>query len=338
MSSVEQDHTAVETWVVDRLGEDKLNSLSEDGLETLRSEYREALESYDSEKFAAVEAFRNFNFEKYVTAAAEVEFTTIGGNGPRSFGDQDAVFLFGSAIPDGDPMGAAVILITESDCEDLTLQDLIDEYSEAGQPLSLDVSCRTAEDVPDAYVCEIPEGSTVSECIEETDPAEAPPEGERKDRIRKVTEEVDVINVGENLSMVDENDYPADFGVDLKRVEPVSITSSQVTSGGARYELQDDSFLDAEMELDETITGTEDKSAGLVGWAESDVMALETGSMCEAVYGTVKVNDDGQIQLSIAGYEPKNVTEAEIRDTSDSGGSGGSTDNASGDSIEETTI
>jgi hypothetical protein len=338
MSSVEQDHTAIEQYIADRLGEEKLQALSQEGLETVREKYREALEEYDEEMFAAADAFREFNFENYVASASVVDFVTIGANGPRPFGGQDAIFLYGAAVPDGDPMGTGVLLIAEEDVQDVTLEELVDQFTQAGKPFELDLSCRSADNVSDAYILEIPEDSSASECIEEPDPSDVPPEGDRIDRIRAVTDEADILNIGSNLSLTDENGYPADFGVDIKRVEPVSITSSQVTTGGARYEMQDDSFLDAEMELDETITGTEDKSAGLVGWATPNLMAIDTGSMCESVYGTVKTNNDGQVQMSIVGYEPKNVTQAEIRDTSSTSSDSGSSDNASGDSIEDRTI
>jgi hypothetical protein len=334
-----EDRKSLEEVVIDRFDENKLRGIPDDELEDLREQYAEIYEQVGREGMAFAKVFSDYNFDKHVANSDIVRVNAIGANGPRPFGGQDALFLYGAAVPEDEQMGAVVILILEEDTEEYTLTELSEMFSEFGEPFDIDLDIRPADVVADAYIGEIPEGSTAGDVIERADPEDVSSEGERVNRIKQVTEEADIIHIGSNLSMQDEG-YPADFGVDLKRIEPCSITSSQVSAKGSRYELQDDSFLNAEQALDESIIGTEDKAAGLVGWAEPQVMALETGSMLDSLYGTVDVNDEGRVEISIVGYNPEAVEEATVpADTDDSGGSGsGSTTSASGEAVEERTI
>lgn len=314
--------------------------MSDEKLERLRELYAEKYQTYGDEMLALTSATSDFNFEEHVASSDTVRVNAIGANGPRPFGSQEAVFLFGAAVPENEPMGPLVILVLEEDVRNMTLQSVAEQFAEFGAPFDIELDIRSADVVEGGYVAETVEGTSFDEAFETPDASDVAPEGERERRIKQVTDKAEIINIGDNLSLSDDG-YPADFGLDIKRIEPAALTSAQVTAKASRYEIQDSSFLEPHIELDETVIGTEEKSSGLVGWAEPHVLAVEKGSMMNELYGIVDTNDEGRIEISIIGANANNVTQAQIPESSDdSGGSGssGSTSNASGESIEDRTI
>ncbi len=337
-SKTEETRT-IEQMLRDRPTNRSLDEVSKEGVERLRELYQQELEEYDGQEvFAFTSAVSEFNFENHVASADTVRVNAIGANGPRPFGDQQALFLFGAAIPENEPMGPVVILVLEEDVRNMSLRTVAEQFAEFGAPFDIQLDIRPADVVEGGYVAEVVEGETFDEAFETPDASDVASEGERERRIKQVTESADIINIGNNLSLTDDG-YPADFGLDIRRIEPAAITSAQVSSKGARYEIQDSSFLEPHIELDETVIGTEDKSSGLVGWAEPHVLAVEKGSMLNELYGTVDTNDEGRVEISIIGANKNNVTPAQVPEPSDDGGSGGSSSSsASGDSIDDRTI
>lgn len=323
--------------------EDRINNLSEEDLQNLKEKYREQLDEYENPIKAITVARRNLTVEKNAGADYERVYT-IGLNGPRPFGDNDAIFLYGVLNPEDEPLGKVVIIVEEDDVE--SFDTAIDLFGEVGNPVDAYISYRSADVVPDSYVANIdiqPDGD--HEVFESPDPDDVDLSDERRHEvIINETEEAEIFNIGESLSLRDD-DYLADFGLDIRRIEMASVASRNITDSAARYVMQDNSFVEPDQL---TANAVADEDAGVETWAESH-NPVEPDPMARA-FVAVDRNDEGRITFRLYGfdeyheqgfYDLSEIPEDEISSSSDD--DDGSNDDSGysgtdGQPVEERTI
>lgn len=325
----------------DKYGE-RIDEISEGQVEQLESLFNEKIEKFDgNEKMAWTAAASEFNFSQNA-GPKDVRVLAIGVDGlPDSFADSQAMVLFGVAIPEGDnEAGKIAIVVEENDLNGQTLDDVVDLFTEEiFRPVDAKIDYwSNSLKVPNAYRGEVVEEMNSSDgdgdhYFTRVDEPDMDFET-RKNVVENHTELLEIKESPSNLSLKDEG-YLADFGLDIKRVDGAAIVMSDVSATGARYIMQDDSFLDAG-DLPQQVRSGEGDNIGLLGWAQPEAMHIASGGHA-SVYGAVRTTDDGDVRMDIYGYEPIfDCEEVPIpEETESSGGSGTSAD---GESIDEQMI
>lgn len=348
MSNQQQVDSEYHEIMIERYGE-KFTSLNQEAKDAILTKFAEHYEKTGKESYAASKALASHNFQQNVQSSEKVRLVVIGCNGPRPFGGQDVVQIYGVAgFHDSDyEAGKFVALILEEDVEEKSLQEVAEEFSEFGKIIDFDCDVSQTDTVPNAWSIETPEGNeSFAELTSEPDDAELPDMSERRDTIHDQIDDAEILEIGTDISLMSQEGYPADFGVDIKRIEMASLIRASVNANSARYVVQDPSFIDGS-ELSPAVTEAgEDQLQGIEAWSEPHIVGLEQHSTVD-LYATVRKNtESGQIDLSLVGYDDVlgEATEVDVDvaadDTDD--GYGGSTDSSGstidGDSIDEMSI
>lgn len=322
---------AEDTDWIEETFEGRLDDVEDLTLEDIEEWYEEKLEKYSGHESAARAAVQG-QYNEFVNTGAdgEVRMVTIGADGPRPFGDSDMLFGFVLAIPEDDPARLGVVMFDE---KDVNHDEILPYFREPYQPVKGELNIRSAGKVSDAYVLEAVQGTEL-----ETFEAEKDRE-ERKEMVDDFVQEAKIADVGQHLSVTNDEGYPADYGVDLRKIPEAFVLEARIGDNGARYEVQDDSFLDAR-DLDDHIRG-DDNARGLVCWVDSAIADFGEGSLVD-LYGVITAGGDtGQVTMNVVGvdYDEENVEEVSTDDGEEEVREGGSTSEESAPSVsEERTI
>lgn len=319
--------TDIDEWVQD-VFEDRVDEEDDLDLETIQEWYDDKLEEYSGHEAAAKSAVQG-QYNEWVNTGAdgEVKMVTIGFDGPRPFGNTDMLFGYGVAIPDDDPAQLAVIMFSE---EDVNHRDILPYFREPYQAVKGEFGIRSAGKVNNAYVMEAVAGTEI-EPIEPEKNRE-----ERKEMVDDFVTTAKIAQIGEYLTITDDSGYPADYGVDLRKIQGAYVLEARVGENGARYEVQDDSFVDAR-DLDDHIRG-DDQARGLVCWVDPDVATFDEGSIVD-FYGVITVGQDkGQVTMNVTGVDTVEINELEREDEGEEEvrSGGGASDDAPSVSEERT--
>ena len=336
------DRSEFEELAEEKYGE-KFTQLTEEAVDSLFEQFSEKFATFGDEKLALTAAVGSFNFDQNMEGSSgEVDIIAVGSNGPRPFGDDDALFCYGVAVPDDGKAGRVVIIVNESDVSD-DLENLTD-YFTPYEPVTADISIREASKVngvhegSEAYIGEIGRSNEPFDLRESERSVE-----EREELVKDHVEEAEIKNVSEHFSLRD-GDYTANFGLDFKRIDEAVVLNARISAKGARYVFQDDSFLDPE-ELSPEVRG-EDNDIGLVAWCEPNQATFDQESIVD-VYGTITPNSDGHVTMRMYGATESvegSIVPAEAPEASDdsgsssSGSSGSGSSGSSGEPVEERTI
>lgn len=131
---------------------------------------------------------------------------------------------------------------------------------------------------------------------------------ERLDIVHKFIDEVSLANVLEGLTITSSwegGESPADFGIDIKRVEGnvVDYYVSEEDDTSSVYTILDSSVASGS-ELEGTpVDGENQRTTGLTCWTPTEFMEYGNGSRCE-FYGTVVEDDDGRVTMNVRGIVP----------------------------------
>lgn len=336
------DRESFEQLASEKYG-DKFDSLTDEAVESLFEKFEEKFDTFGDEKLALTAAVGSFNFDQNMEGSSEsVDIIAVGSNGPRPFGEEDALFCYGIAIPDSGKVGRCVVLVNESDVSE-PLADLTD-YFVPYESIEADVNIREASKVTgihegsSAYIAEVGRSNDPFS-LRDSDRSK----DEREELVRDHVEEASIAEISEYFSLRD-NGYTANFGLDFKRIDAAVVLNARISAKGARYVFQDDSFLDAE-ELSPEVRG-EDNDIGLVSWCEPHQATFDEESVVD-VFGTITPNDDGHVTMRMFGATetmegsivPAEAPSGESEDSSSSQQS--STSGSSGTSsepVEERTI
>lgn len=317
--------TEVEDWIedvfADRVEGEDLT------LEDIQDWYETKLEEYGGHDAAARSAVQG-QYNEWVNTGAdgEVKLVTIGHDGPRPFGDNDMLFGYAIAIPEDDPAKPAVIMFDETDVDH---DAILPYFQEPYSAVKGEFGIRNASRVSDAYILEAVQGTTLEEFEPEKD------RDGRKEMVDDFVIDAEIASIGDYLALTDDNGYPADYGADLRKIPGAYVLEARVGENGARYEVQDNSFVDAR-DLDDSVRG-DDNARGLVCWVDPAVATFGEGSIVD-LYGVITAGQNtGQVTMNVVGVDPIQAQEL------DNGGGGDSEESArsGGDSsgaAEERTI
>lgn len=327
----EEDEVDFHELAKEKYGE-KVTDLGEEKFERLEKLFHEKLEKFGNERLALTSAIGSFNFQES-SGGSEETIYTVGVDGPRNF-QGPTLFLYGILDPadENQSPGRIAIIAPTSDLDDP--DGVKDIFSEPFQEVSANISTRAAKGVESAYVGELGTMGGGAFTVTET------PEREFEERQEFVMGHLDEVQIGhmsEGLSATKDSGFAESFGADIKVIPYATILESAVSGKGARYVLQDDSFIEAS-DLPPEVRG-EDNELGLVAYGDPDFMALDSESIVD-VFGTITPNSEGQPTMDIFGYYGHYEQEAEInRSGSSSGGSAGDSDTTvTGDAVDERTI
>ena len=311
---------------------DRVDGLDDEQFDRLESLYQEKFEKFGDEKLALTSAFGSFNFEQS-SGGEEVTLYSVGCDGPRNF-QGPTLFCYGVIDPEDDAPGRIAIIVPENKVEQ-DLNEIKEMFSEPYNAVKANISFRPAKGVKGAYVGEVGSMGDIFELKEDD-------ERDFEERQEFVKDHIDVVQIGsinEGMSATKDNGWPAAFGADFKLIPYATILESAVSGKGARYVLQDDSFIEAR-DLPPEVRGDDDE-LGLVSFGDPDVMSLKNESIVD-VFGTITPNSDGQPTMDILGYYGHYENEVEVdpavESSGGSGGSGGSETEVSGEAIDERTI
>lgn len=291
----------VDEWIEDVFG-DRVEDEEDLDLDTIQGWFDDKLEEYSGHEAAAKSAVQG-KYNEWVNTGAdgEVKMITIGHDGPRPFGSTDMLFGFCIAIPEDDPAQLAVIMFDEND---VVHDEILPYFREPYQAVKGEFDIRSAGKVSNAYVMEAVAGTEL-----ETFEAEKDRE-ERKEMVDEFVTEADIAEIGQYLTVTDDNGYPADYGADLRRISGAYVLEARVGENGARYEVQDDSFVDAR-DLDDHVRG-DDNARGLVCWVDPEVADFDEGSIVD-LYGVITAGQNtGQVTMNVVGVEPIQINELQM--------------------------
>lgn len=317
-----------QTLAEEKYGE-KITALEPDAYDRLEGLFYEKLDKFGNERLALTSAIGSFNFEQS-SGGEQVELYTVGASRIRSF-QGPTVFGYGVLVPEDGTPGRISIIIPESSI-DSSLEEVKEMFNDPFKRVSANISYRPAKGVEGGYVGEIGGMSSVFDEVED----EERTFDEAQEFVNSHVSNTRIADISQGLSKTkDGSNWAAAFGVDFKRIEFATILESAVSEKGARYVLQDDSFIEAS-DLPPEVRG-EDDELGLVAYADPDYMALDSESIVD-VYGTITPNSDGQPTMDVFGYFGHYEQEATINRSSSSNGSSGSDTKVTGDAVDERTI
>ena len=342
------DRQKFDTLAQSKYGE-KFEQLDAKARDELFEKFEEKYESFGDESLALTAAVGSFNFDRNMSGATpdSERIVAVGCNGPRPFGDEDSLFCYGVVFPEDSKPGRIVVIVDESDVDGslVELAELWTPFTE----IEGEVSLREASQVggvtegSSAYIGEIGRSDSP---FEEAEELRWEDEAERKENVMYHIDTVQISDIGDNLTLVGDNGYPSNFGLDFKCIERSVVLEANVTARGARYVFQDDSFLEPD-ELPKSVRG-DDNDIGLVGWTEPHIAESVGGQESIVdVFGTVTPDDGGHITLGVLGadahsHNPVEVPE-EPQDTGQDSGTStqsrsDSTSQASSEAMEERSI
>lgn len=259
-------------------------------------------------------------------ATDKITLVTLGFNSPLPF-DSEVFRGHAIAIPDEGQAGLAQIRLDAEEIPNVGLDfdDLRDLFT-AWSMVEVEGSIKDADKLSSAYVIELQGNSTV-EAIEPTMDQE-----EMRDLVSNHVDEVSLREVASNLSLQNEDGYPAEFGIDVKKIPDAYVADLQVGDSSARYIIQDDTVVDPE-DLDQTIRGDD---IGMTCWMEKELCEYGQGSILD-LYGITKASQDGQVMMNIVAIDPIMPQELQ-QDVDTSSSSSGSSGSSRSENVKENTI
>lgn len=304
-------------------------------------------------KFAVLSAVSSINKQDHMQPATQkVRLYTLGYDSlPPGFGDSRAATFYGVAVPDDEPVGKIVIVVTEDELNGQSMDDVIDLFTgEAYTAIDAEISITDNTKVSGSYQAEVVDRDPDDESIFQTVDDPDREFGERKEIVEGQVEQAEILNISQSISLEqDDSPFPADFGLDLRMIDQASPLQSNVSGNGTRYVFQDNSYIEA-TDLPEYVRGDENE-AGLVCWSEPESMHIDESGWVR-LFGIVEESTTGdtpgRIEMRVVGYEPlANVEQIDVPDSNsggdDNGGDFAEPDTATnhqavGDPIDETTI
>lgn len=316
--------TEVDSDWVEETFQDRVEGEDDVTLEDVEEWYADKLEEYDDEKLARITVQAEFNSWVNAGADGEVDMVTIGAR-DDPFNNGDVFMGYAIAIPEDRPVRPAVV---EFRRDTIDPDPFLEYFYEPYTPIRGEFDFRDAP-APvgsKAYRMEAVETTEIEEFEAERDL-----EG-RKELVKDIIPKAEIANIGDYLSLTNDDGWAASFGVDMRLIEDAYVHEVRVGENAARLVIQDDSFVDAR-DLDKTVRG-EDEEAGLAGFGDTEMIDFGEGSIAD-IYCSVTPDDDGQVTMGVIGTDPASATELNTGGGDDSGSSASEEDVGGGAGAEE---
>lgn len=296
-------------------------------LDDVQGWYDDKEAEYDEEGMVQVSVMGEFNKFVNTQPDGEVELYTIGFN-DDVYNNGEVFHGYGLIFP---PEGQAGLGVIQFEEQDLDFRGEVEHYfMDPFTPVRGEFDIRSAEKVSGAYRLD----AVAATELEEYEPEHDPTVDDRRERVDEHIEKAEIRNIGDQLSLLD-GEYPADNGVDMRRIEYATVLETRVGKQQARYVVQDNSYLEAR-ELPDDVRGDEEEN-GLVCWMDTDIADFGVDSIVD-LYGYTSVRSDtAQISFQVVGV---NVRDRKELQTSNGGESeqSASTDDSVGGAAESRTI
>lgn len=329
--------------------ENELEQIAEEqdtDVESVREQFEEQLEEVKEKAADLVEEkeleglalgqlrAKNLSEQRVGGGGDKIEILAIGHTGEQKWSNGDGgkkrvVKSYGVINPESGPPGVAVFINDETTGVDLG--EVMDKF----EPLNTMVGwyrVGQSDTLSNTYIC----NSTDKTRLEVQNVGGIPDDqGEKRQLLHKLSDEVELINIPNQISVTNDSGYPADFGADLKRING-SITNRYVNKdkGFGIYKVMDQSVVSEEDLEGLSVMGENDRVPGLSVWCNPDEMQYGENSQVE-IYGQVRIvnggANEGQIVMDSYGMIP--LLEMPVEE--DDGGSSGGSAN---DNVQEESI
>lgn len=285
-------------WIEETF-EERVEAEASVTLEDVEEWYQEKMAEYGDEKLARITVQAEFNSWVNAGADGEVEMITIGGR-DDPFNDGEVFIGFAVCIPEDRPVKLGAVVFRKETCDPGPYKDY---FFEPFNPVhgEFEISNPSAPIGDSAYRMDAVRSTEVSRFEAEKD------RGERREMVLDYVDDAEIANIGEHLSLTNEDGWAATFGVDMRRIPQAYVHEARVGKA-ARLVVQDNSFVDAR-DLGHEVRG-DDGDAGLVGFADSRLVNFDVGSIVD-LYGALTPNQDGRVTMDIVGVDPIKKVERE---------------------------
>jgi len=296
-------------WVEDTFG-DRVEDVDGVVMDDVVDWYEEKLNQYGDQKMARVAVQADFNSWINSGANTNVKMITIGAQ-DDPFNDGDVFIGYALCIPEDDPVKLGTVLFRREDTPNVDTYK--NHFYEPYTPIegNFEISSAEAPIGDNAYALEAVENTTVEVFDAEKD------REERKEMVHDFVPSVKITDVGDNLSLTNDDGWEAGFGIDLRVIEGAYVHQVRQGDSATRLVVQDDSFIDAR-DLGNEVTG-DGEDEGLAGFADSDLIDFGEASFVD-LYATLTTTQDGQVLMSVYGVDVIEGTEPPSSGSSDSGG------------------
>lgn len=288
----------------------------EEAKELYREKFKEAVDDVNSEYFTkeeAVQTAKDCIVEMVKSElvkdsreggnrgeAEPVEMITIGHSGVTGWGDDNDDVLYGYAVvsPEGREKQTATVLVHEGKGGDV---DRAKEqfFSEPATHCKGWFDVTEHDRLDDHYMLRTTEESKITEYeYGDDDPI---PKPQLVKAIQQQVEPVDVENVHNHVTQKNAEEYPVAFRGDLRRLR-VTVVDAVMTEDSNIYTVMDETTPTPET-LPERVQGDQGRSPGLTCFVEDDFFKYGSESVVEII-GIVKVNNDGEILVSVHSVIP----------------------------------
>jgi len=313
---------------------DKLQELASDfdkSLPDVRKEYQELLTETKQQVADDVQGdFKDMTIKrlraKYIrenrsggrrSGVKELPIVALGHAGPQLWNDNDkdndekktVIKAYGIVNPPNNPAGLCSFICDESEGVDLgNVREKFDPLNTLKGLFTLDEADGFEDTVISYYVA----NSTGETTIKEVDPEESDdPEIQKlpTDRRSKrdmindnfIQESIDLDSIEEYMSRTGpNNEYPAGFGVDIKRIEGQVVDKYRdFDSDMGVYTILDDTVIDPDDLMGTKLMredADENATPGLTVYLPPEQVKFREDSRI-VVYGTVSTSNDGQVLM-----------------------------------------
>lgn len=245
-----------------------------------------------------------------------VDIVAIGHSGVQRWSDgdggkKDVLIAHGIVQPEDKPRKQGVFLIDETNGADP--QSLKSKFT-TGAALSGYFSVDESDSMANVYRLNWRDESK----LEEVPEAEQPSDEDVQQMIRTyVTDEAQINNIANHLSLTNENGYTVEFGADMKRING-TIVDYYDGENAKNYTILDDSVVDPES-LGDNVVSENARTPGLTAWVNEEEFQYGVNSQCEFI-GPISTDQNGQIVMNVVGIIPLIPFELDEGDDSANGG------------------
>lgn len=117
-----------------------------------------------------------------------------------------------------------------------------------------------------------------------------------------VTQQAEIANIANHLSLTNSDGYSVEFGADMRRIEG-TVVDYYDGENAQNYTLLDDSVVDPEA-LGDDVVSESAPTPGLTAWCNEQQFKYGVNSHCEFI-GPISKDRNGQIVMNVVGVIPK---------------------------------
>lgn len=238
------------------------------------------------------------------------EIVTIGHNGVQRWSDgdggkKDVLIAHVIVQPDGKPRKQGVAIIDETNGAD---PHALKEKFDTGSAYRGHFGVSESDTMSSVYRLNWRDESR----LEDVDPGDQPTDEEVEAMIHQyVTQEAEIANIANHLSLTNSDGYSVEFGADMRRLE-ANVVDYYDGENAQNYTLLDDSVVDPDV-LGDDVVSESAPTPGLTAWCNDEQFKYGENSFCEFI-GPISKDRNGQIVMNVVGVIPRIAFDLETND------------------------